>query len=460
MDDHRHQSEAVPARLSLWDAVSIIIGIIIGAGIFEAPSGIFLKVPGPWAAIGLWVLGGLLALVGALCFAELASAYPHSGGEYIYLTRAYGSLVGYLFAWAQFSIIRPGSIAAVAYVFANYADRLASFPPYMPLIFAMLSIIGLTAINILGVTLGTRTQNFLTIAKLAGLGLIVVVGLIYANPQPAGRPVEYAFDWLAAGMIAVLFTYSGWHEAGYVAAEVRNPSRNLPLALLLGTTAVTLIYVTVNVTYLICFGFEGAQGGELAAEVFALAWGTWGQSAMCLLVVISTLGGINGMIFTTARIYTALGSDHRLFHPLGKWSRRWGTPVRALIAQAIITLAMIVGLWIFFRAERQFDVILETTTAVFFVFFLLTGISVFVLRWKDPNVPRPFSIPGFPVVPILFCAMCGYMVVGAIDYAPGKSLIGLLILLAGLPFYLLPKKIRRPSDKEAATTQNHTLPVA
>ena len=461
MEDQRHQSEAAPAQLSLWDAVSICIGIIIGAGIFETPSAIFLKVPGswnglelgPWIALGLWLVGGFLALLGALCFAELASTYPHSGGEYVYLSRAFGPLVGFLFAWAQFSIIRPGSIAAVAYVFANYADRLGTFPAYMPLVFAVSAIIALTAINILGVTLGTRTQNLLTVAKLAGLALIVVVGIAYADPKPSGRPVEYGLPgWFAGAMIAVLFTYSGWHEAAYVAAEVRNPRRNLPLALLLGTVAVTLVYVAVNVAYLVAFGFEGAQGGELAAEVFALAWGKWGEAAMCLLVVICTLGGINGMIFTTARIYTAFGSDHRLFHPLSKWSRRWGTPVRALLAQAVITLAMTIGIWIFFRAEKQFDVLLETTTAVFFVFFLLTGVALFVLRRKDAQVSRPFPVPGYPVVPVLFCALCGYMVYGAITYAPKKSLIGFLILFAGLPLYLLPKK-DRASRAPAPTDQ-------
>jgi amino acid transporter len=223
MDPMRRPPDAVTARLGLWDAVSIIVGIIIGVGIFETPATVFRVCPGPWEALGVWALGGLLALAGAFCFAELASAYPRSGGEYVYLTRSFGSFVGYLFAWAQLTVIRPASIGAMAYVFAIYATKVWDFGGHGVLLLAIASIIGLTYINILGVTLGAAAQNLLTIVKVIGLAGIVVVGLLWGS---AAHVVEHRREvepgWFATAMIFVMWTFAGWHETAYIAAEVKN----------------------------------------------------------------------------------------------------------------------------------------------------------------------------------------------------------------------------------------------
>src|SRR5437899_2745763 len=241
MDPTRPSTNAVTARLGLWDATSIIVGIIIGVGIFELPAGIFQKVPGPWEALGVWALGGMLALAGAFCFAELASTYPRSGGEYVYLTRAFGPLVGYLFAWAQLTVIRPCSIGWLAYVFALYAGALVSGGPHGILPLAIFSVVVLTGINILGVTLGTTAQNLLTVAKIVGLIAVIAVGMLWGSWENLAlerRHVETS--WFAWAMIQVLWTYSGWHEAAYAAAEVKDGRRNIPTALLLGTLTVTV----------------------------------------------------------------------------------------------------------------------------------------------------------------------------------------------------------------------------
>lgn len=438
--------DPAPARLGLWDAASIIVGIIVGVGIFEIPSDIFQAVPGPWQALVVWLAGGIFALTGAMCFAELASAYPRSGGEYVYLTNSFGSLVGFLFAWAQLAVIRPGSIGVLAYVFATYADRIWELPSYGQLGLAVLSVAGLTAINILGVTLGAYTQNLLTVLKVLGVATIAVVGLGVSSPAAFdAAPNEVGRGWFATAMILVLWTYAGWHEAAYIAAEVKDGRRNIPRALILGTLAVTIIYLLVNLAYLLGLGFVEAKRSGIAANLLEQVWPVGGVSAISVLIMISALGAINGMIFTTARIYSEFGADHRLFRPLSHWSKTWGTPARALVVQGVISVAMIVGVALVADvrlARINLDAMISVTAAVFWAFFFLTGVALFVLRRIDPETPRPFRVPLYPVLPLLFCAACGYMVYGSILYKPWHSLIGVAILAVGLPFYFIPKKRR------------------
>ena len=445
MDTSAKHPDAIEAKLGLWDAVSIIVGIIIGVGIFVTPQDVFAHVPHPAIAIGVWVLGGVLALIGALCFAELASAYPRSGGEYVYLTRAFGPLTGFLFAWSQLSVTRSGSVAALAYIFGARTARLFGYDNTSIFLLAGLSVIVLTAINILGVRMGTRTQNVLTVAKVLGLAALIVVGFGWGRSElaaPEEQPTVTGAAWFAGAMIFVLWTYSGWHEAAYIVSEAKNRTRNIPLALIFGTLIVTVIYVFVNLAYLYGLGFAGAKEENAAENLIQMAWPGHGARVMDLFIMVSALGAMNGMIFTTARIYSEFGRDHRLFKVLSHWSRRLKTPARALLVQGIICLALIVGVWCVEGGKKTFDAAVELTAAVFWMFFCLTGVALFVLRIKDPDTPRPFRVPGYPVVPFIFCAWCAYMVVGAVLYDPFKSLIGLGILCLGLPLYFLPQKLK------------------
>jgi amino acid transporter len=453
--------ESTRARLSLWDAVSIILGIIIGVGIFRTPPDVFSKAPDAWAALGVWALGGVLALIGALCFAELATAYPRSGGEYVYLTRAFGPYMGFSFAWAQLAIIRTGSIALFGYLFADYADRLWNLGPRWSLVFSAGSIIVLTWINILGVGLGTRTQNLLTFAKMAGLAAIVFVGFAWSTPRVSMSSHAVAAEpgWFATAMILVLWTYSGWHEAAYIVAEVKNPRRNLPLALILGTAAVTGVYLLVNGAVLVALGFEGAKPSEkvdsvaVVAKVLFRALGSNGPAAVNLLVMVSALGALNGMIFTSARIYSEFGTDHRLFGVLSRWDPRLGTPVRALIVQGVLSVCLATVVSVVWGGQKGFEALIDSTAAVFWLFFLLTAIALIVLRAREPEVARPFRVPFYPVLPLVFCAWCAYMVVGAIQYRPWQSLLGASIFLVGLPLYLLPRQqSSQPGRVEEPTT--------
>jgi amino acid transporter len=445
--------------------VSIIVGIVIGAGIYETPPLIFKNVNGPWEGLGVWALGGLLSLVGALCYAELATTYPRSGGDYVYLTRAFGPWMGFLFGWAQLVVIRTGNIGMMAYVFADYATRLWDFGKGDPrslseaqvaFTYAVLAVTVLSVLNILGVVFGKGTQNLLTVAKVLGLGGILVAGVFLSPSVAAGPAKEPSGISFGLAMVLVLYTYGGWNDAALVAAEQRNPRRNIPLALVLGTAAITLIYLLVNSAYLVSLGFEGArESNAVAADVLNRAWGEAGSKAISLLVMVSALGAINGMIFTGSRVYSMMGAEYSLFSWLGRWHRGLGSPLWSLLAQLAITLAMVgavgseAGNWLLslvglapahLQARSGFSTLLSCTAPAFWVFFLLTGLSVFILRYKDRVIERPFVVPLYPLSPVIFCATCAYMFYSAAAYAGPLALLPGVFVLSGLILYGLSKR--------------------
>jgi amino acid transporter len=412
---------AVPQRqLTLFDTTNIIVGIIIGSSIYEATPWIAGELPGAGWLIGAWLLGGLLSLIGALCYAELGTAYPTSGGDYVYLNRSFGRAVGFLFAWSQLWVVRPGSIGAMAFVFARYANE---FYPLgtgaAPLLFyAVVSIVVLTAVNVLGVPQGKRTQNVLTVAKVLGLAAVCAVGLLWTTAQPTvaaapTKPLSLGSFYLP--MILIFYAFGGWNEMAYVAAEVRQPEQNIFRSLVLGTVATTAIYVLVTLAFLHALGFAGiCTAKAVAAEVLAIPLGVGGRRLISLLICISALGAINGLIFTGARIYYAMGKDHRLYAWLGRWNHHLGTPVNSLVVQALITLPLVIY---FGRTDQGFTHLVNFTTPVFWIFFLLVGLSLFVLRWREPQTPRPYRVPLYPLVPLLFCASSLFMVYASITYA-------------------------------------------
>jgi amino acid transporter len=441
---HPNEDPAVQNRLGLWDATSIVVGIIIGVGIFASPSEIFANVSGPWQALAVWVFGGILSLVGALCFAELASTYPRSGGEYVYFTRAFGSWAGFLFAWAQLAIMRTGgSIAAPAYVFADHACIVWDFGPRSRLIYAVGIIVILTLINTWGINPGRWTQNSLAVAKVAGLGVIVVAGfLLTGSPARDGEPIRRSGGSIGEAMIMVLYAYLGWNEAAYVTSEVRNRRTNLPAALIIGTLTTVVIYLLVNGAYLAGLGFAdasrtGPDAPPIAARVLNQSVGIWGSRAIGILAAISALGTINGVIFAGSRIYRELGADYRSLGPLGHWSPRLGTPVWSLALQASISIGMVLAVATWSEGQRGFALLVKGTAPAFWFFFLLTGIALIVLRFRDPEMERPFRVPLFPVVPIIYCASCAYMLYASVRETRWATLAGIGILIAGVPLYLL-----------------------
>jgi basic amino acid/polyamine antiporter, APA family len=430
-------------ELTLFDSTSIIVGIIVAVGIYRISPVVAQLTPNPAWLMGLWIAGGALSLIGALCYAELATTYPKEGGDYVYLTKAFGPTMGFLFAWCQLWIVRPGSIGAMAYAFAEYANCIwprmeGDQRSYVLAAYATASIIVLTAINMWGVRESKWTQNVLTIAKIVGLTAIVAVGFLTSAPLDAARtPVPassgFSLSDIGLAMVFVLFTYGGWNEMAYVSAEVRDPRKNILRALLLGTIAVMAVYVLVNAAFLHAVGFGGLRHSTAAVDVLQLGIGDWAGQTISLLICVSALGAINGQIFTGARIYYAMGNDHRLYAWLGRWNARRGTPICSLAVQGAITLALAV--W-FGLSQEGFESMVKFTTPVFWFFFTLVGISVFVLRYRDPTIERPYRVPGYPVTPLLFCLSSAALVYSSLSYAiehgSWEALWSVGLLLAGV----------------------------
>lgn len=443
---------SVPRKeLSLFDSTCLIVGIIIGAGIYETAPTVASSVTHWWGILALWVVGGLLSLAGALCYAELASAYPREGGDYVYLSRAYGPWAGFMFGWIQLVIVRPGDIALMAFVFARYAQRLFGSPletanldsPYAMLVYAGAAVAVLTAINVLGVREGKWTQNLLTVVKALGLLAILVAAIVAPPDAPRVRDTEVLGSApLSLALILVLFTFGGWNEMAYVAAEVKNPRRNILRALVLGTVAVTMLYLLANAAFLYALGHTGMATSEaIAADTIRAAFPRYGGRMISALICISALGAINGLIFTGARISYAVGAEHKPFRLLGRWDDRTGTPIRALVVQAVIALVLIGGLGSFQRT------ILYTAAAVY-SFYFATSLSVIVLRRKEPHIDRPYKLTGYPFTVIIFCASCAFLIYSALIYKPKEAAISCGIVLVGLVIYLVSR--RRISNSVSA----------
>ncbi|MCS7263999.1 MAG: amino acid permease [Armatimonadetes bacterium] len=427
--------------LTVADAVAIIVGIVIGSGIFKTPSLVATNTPNELLFLFAWLLGGIVSFIGALCYAELATTYPHAGGEYHFLHRAFGRDISFLFAWARATVIQTGSIAMLGFVFGDYASQIFSLGTYSSAIYAALAAIVLTTLNIMGVQQGKWTQNLLTSAKVLGLLLVVAVGIFSALPSEApAQPSKPSSGAFGMAMIFVLLTYGGWNEAAYISAELKDVRRNMLKALILGIAAITVIYLLVNFAYLKGLGLAGmAKSEAVAADLLRNAWGEIGAKFISMLVAISALGAMNGTIFTGARTNFAWGQDFKALSFLGVWHERTSTPANALLVQGLISLGLIgLGAW----TRQGFSTMVDYTAPVFWFFFLLTGLSLFILRTSDAETHRPFSVPFHPLVPLLFCVFCIYMLQSSLSYTGVGALVGVAVLLIGIPVLML---IRRYS---------------
>jgi APA family basic amino acid/polyamine antiporter len=450
----------VAPRLGLWDTVSIIVGIVVGTAIFRSSTVVFQSVSSPAEALAIWLVGGLVSWCGAVCYAELATTFPRDGGDYEYLSRAYGRWCGFLFGWAQLTTVISGNIAIMAYAFSDYAVRLWPQTKGYTVALVIAPIVLLSLLNAVGVVAGKATQNLLSALKVIGLAGVVFAGFLAgASRTPSTELTEQppAVN-LGLALVFVLYAYGGWAHAAYVAAEVRDERRNLPRALILGIAAVTTIYLAVTAAYLAALGIDAARGTSTpAADVLELAIGPWGGRAISLLVMLSALGAINGMILTASRIYATLGSDYPAFAWLSTWTglgtknQRDAAPIAAIAAQAAVAILLVlivgtatgrslcdgalraIGLdglpW--HKYFGGFETLVAGSAPVFWAFFLLAGIAVFVLRIRFADRDRPFRIPFFPLPPIVFCLACGYMLYSSLDYARWLTLLGLAPLTLG-----------------------------
>lgn len=441
-------SEARPRpTLRTIDAIAVTVGVVLGAGIFKAPSLVAAQSASEASLIAIWIAGGLASLVGALCYAELASAFPHAGGDYHYLRRALGRAPSFLFAWARISVIPTGSIALLAFVFGDYATEILPLGARSSALYAAALVVVLTALNLIGLRHGTRAQNVLTGLEVLGVTCIIVVG--FASGPPPAAPAEAAAPAAGGGgggalglaLVFVLLTYGGWNEVATLSAEMRGPRRSLGRALIASLAVITIIYVLVNLAFLNALGLAGmASSDAVAAELMQHALGPWGALALSVLIAVAALTSANATMITAARTSFAFGRDSALFAGLGRFEPRAGCPAPALLVLGGVSLAL-VGIGAL--ARDGFEAMVAYTAPVFWLFFLLTGISLFVLRARERDAVRPFRVPLYPLTPLVFCATSAYLLYASLVYTGSGALLGVGVLALGGVLWLVECRIAR-----------------
>lgn len=433
-----------PVRLlSPSGAIAIIIGIVIGAGIFKTPS----MVAGITADIGwmmaVWVAGSIISVAGALCYAELATMYPHAGGDYHFLSKAYGKNIAFLYGWAKATVINTGSIALLAFVFGDYMTKVLALGQHSTVIWAVAIIVALTLINLVGIHLSSKIQTWLTLFEVTGLIVIIAVGFgLVGSPLPT---VEHAPAFssspplvlLGLALVFVLLTFGGWNESAYISAEVKGGSKGIVFVIVSSIIVITIIYLLVNWALIAGLGMEKLASSKAApADLLALALGPVGEKLLGLFVAIAALTSINATMIVGARTIYAMGDEWDKLRFMGQWESTRGSPSLALLVQSAICLAL-VGFGAF-QADG-FDAMVEFTAPVFWLFLLLVGIAIFILRYKHGDVKRDFRVPLYPITPLLFCASCAYLSYSSITYAHSKGAvyISLYVMLVGVVALIL-----------------------
>jgi amino acid transporter len=432
--------------LSVTDGIFLTVGMIVGALIFKAPSTVAGATSGAAQFLLAWLLGGAVSLCGALVYAELASRHPDTGGEYVFLTRGFGRGVAFVFAWSRMTVIQTGAIAAVAFVFGDYASEILSFGKYSSAIWAGGAVLVLTLLNFAGTLQSKALQKWMEVALISGLVAFSIAALVTdgaPRQAPAGGGGGGAFGF---AMIFVLLAYGGWNEAAYLAGEVRDGRRNMTRILVIGVLAVTALYLLVNLGYLAVLGHAGVRDSKaVAADVMRAIAGDKGALLLALIVCVSVLTTMNAAIFTGARTNYALGRDFRLFGWLGDWREAGSTPANALLLQGAIALALVAASA---ATPDGFSAMVAYTSPVFWTFFLLTGLTLFVFRRGDSQ-PAAFRAPLYPIVPLAFCLACAYMLYSSINYVRNPDygpkfgiavLAGLVAMAAGIPLYFLARR--------------------
>ncbi|HTR77235.1 MAG TPA: amino acid permease [Gemmatimonadaceae bacterium] len=432
----------LPRQLGLWSAVAVVVGSTIGSGIFRTPAGVTNRLPGPLAVMSVWVAGGVLALCGALTLAEVGGAFPNTGGIFDFIRRAWGRLPAFLFGWAELSIIRAASLGAISTTFAEYFLRVLGFDvsvaPYSAWVhYVAAAAIVLTAtFNYVGLRTGALVQNVTTVAKYFGLLFIVVLAISIGLPRthganfaPAAPPGSFAVSAFGLALVSVLWAYDGWADLTFVSGEIRDPRRNVPRALLLGTGAVIVLYLLANVGYLSVLSIDEVRTSKLvAADTAARLMGAAGVTFVSLTVMLSTFGTLNGSILTSPRVFFAMADEGMLFKRFRRVHPRFQTPYLAISLTA--------ALGVVFVLLRTFEQLADTFVTAIIPFYALGVASIFVFRRRvdfDPSFRTPF----YPLTPILFVLAIFYLLGNALidpgSRWPTLAIFG--VILTGIPVY-------------------------
>jgi len=432
------QAQGLPRVLGLWDIVSIVIGGVIGSGIFLVPKDMAAAVQVPLLVLAVWVVGGLLSFFGALAFGELGASMPEAGGAYVYLRESYGSMVGFLFGWTLFLVIDSGAIATLTVAFTSkYLTHFFVLSPAAQKLISLAFLAFLVGVNYAGTRWGANLQNVLTVIKFAGLAGICAVIFLFAKGQTANfvSPGVGAFSGNLASsfgiaLVASLWAFKGWEAATASAGETKDPQRNLPLGLFVGIVACIVIYILAQLAYLYVIPAAGiAKSERIAADAMALVVGPIGASIISVIILFSIMGATNQNFLCSPRVYYAMAKDGIFFKVLSHVHPRFRTPHVAIIAMGIWSMVLVLFFGTF---ENLFNYVIFGQ----WIFFGLTVAGVFILRKKRPDLPRPYKTWGYPVTPVIFIIAALYISINSLLTSFGNSMKGLAIILLGLPFYL------------------------
>jgi len=431
----------LPRRIGFWTGVAILIGSTIGSGIFRSPAGIADKLPGPLPLLSVWVMGGIFALCGALTLAEAASAYPQTGGVYVFLREAWGRLAAFLFGWSELVMIRAASLGAISTTFAEYLIRVTGNDPLVAPYSGYTHYVAAAAIIVAGATnyIGVRTagtvQNITTLAKVGGLFIIISLAFVIALPSsgghytPAAPPGSFSIGAFGLALVSVLWVYDGWADVSFVAGEVEHPQRNLPRILITGTLAIIVIYALANLAYLAVMPIEEMRQSKLvAADVAQRLMGAAGVAFIATVVMISTFGTLNGTMITGPRVIWAMADDGLLFRPLGRIHRRYKTPSTSIAVITVIGVAFVL--------VGTFEQLADAFVTAIVPFYALAVASVFVFRRRADYAP-PFRVPLYPLVPAIFILSTIFLLSNAIiDPGSRWQTLGVLGgIVVGIPVY-------------------------
>jgi amino acid transporter len=445
------RASSLPRRLGLWSAVAVLVGSTIGSGIFRSPAGIADKLPGPLPLLVIWVTGGIFVLCGALTLAEVAGAFPRTGGVYVFIRESWGRLPAFLFGWSELVMIRAAALGAISTTFAEYSLRVMGHDPRMQPYSTFVHYIAAVAIvltatfNYVGIKWGSLVQNLTTLAKTGALLLIIILALVIGLPQTGGHfsPALPAGSFSAGrfglALVSVLWVYDGWADVSFVGGEVKDPERNLPRVLIYGTLIIIGLYLLANLAYLAVLPVEQIRHSPLvAADVADKLMGAAGVAFVSVAVMISTFGTLNGSVMTGSRILFTMAADGLLFRPVAIVDRRFHTPAVAIVLSA--TLGVI------FVLAGTFESLADTFVTAIVPFYALAVGAVFILRRRADYNP-PFRVPGYPVVPAIFIAatilLLGNAIIDPASRAATLAVLGVILL--GIPVFFLTKS-RRAAD--------------
>jgi amino acid transporter len=434
-----HSSPRLPRTLGLWSSVALVVGITIGSGIFRSPAGIAQKVPNPIVMLGLWVLGGAITLCGALSLAELAAALPETGGLYAYLREGWGRMAGFLFGWSEFVLIRANALGGIAVVFGEYLLRSIGVDPVEHYMVARslsaAAIAFAAAVNIRGATVGAFIVSTATWAKFAALALLAGAAFVLGGSHGAtpanlttGTGAPLAIGSMGLAVVSILWAYDGWADLSFASGEVKDPSRNLPKAIILGTVAIIAIYLAANAAYLYVNPVAKVAASRLvAADTMLALFGQAGVVLVSIFVMISSFSSLNGSMLASPRVFFAMADDGLFFKAIARVHPRYKTPHVAIVVAALLGMALVLS--------RSFEALTDTFVLAIWPFYALGVAAIYRLRRIRPDLPRPYRAIGYPIVPAIFVIAVAAFVINALVNEPIPTSITFALILAGIPVY-------------------------